>query len=173
LLKYALLHLSNFEDAQDCTQEALLAAIASPASYSNRASYKTYIFSILKNKVSDCLRRRYRNHANHSSADHNDFVDWFDGNGHWSENEEIAKWDDPADSLASKQFLAALDICIHNLPPRIAQIFSLKEFMDYEPETICVELEVSKEVYWQSMSRARKIIQACLHIRHMRGSNGL
>ena len=173
LLKYALIHLSSVDDAQDCVQEALLATIANEADFNGNASYKTYIFSILKNKVADCLRLRYRSHAEYSSVDHDDFDDCFDGKGHWSENEEIASWDAPADELASKQFLAVLDLCIHNLPPKLAQIFSLKEFMGYEPESICLDLKVSKDVYWQSMSRARKTIQNCLNIRYFGGGRGL
>lgn len=169
LLKYAHIHLSNVEDAKDCVQEALMAVIVGASSFANQSSYKTYVFSILKNKIADCLRLSYRRHAQHSNHSHTDadeFDHWFDQKGHWSAHEDIASWGLPEDELAAKQFLAILDLCIHQLPPKIAQIFSLKEFMDYEPTKICLELEVSKEVYWQSMSRARKTIQTCLNIRH-------
>ena len=173
LLRYAQLHLSSEADAQDCVQETMLALISSEAKFSNKASYKTFVFAILKNKVADCLRSQYRKHAEHSSDQENEFDFWFTDEGHWSANENVDSWDDPADELASKQFLALLDVCIHNLPPKIAQIFSLKEFMDYEPLEICSELKVSKDVYWQSMSRARKTIQTCLNIRYFGGNRGL
>lgn len=173
LLKFALIHLSNSEDAEDCVQEVMLSILSREDQFSNKSSFKTYVFSILKNKIADCLRQRYRSHAEHSNPDHDDLDDWFDEKGHWLDNEEVATWNGPSDLLDAKQFLAILDICIHHLPPKIAQIFSLKELMDYEPESICAELEVSKEVYWQSMSRARRTIQICLNIRYFGDSRGL
>ena len=78
LLKYAQIHLRRNEGTQDCVQEVMLAILANGGQYTSSASYKTYIFSILKNKIADCLRLHYQSLAKHQNVNEDDFDIWFD-----------------------------------------------------------------------------------------------
>ncbi len=83
LLTYALIHLSNSDDATDCVQEVMVSILSREDQFSNKSNFKTYVFYILNNKIAGCLLQRYRIHAEHSNLDHDDLDDWFDEKGHW------------------------------------------------------------------------------------------
>ena len=50
--------LGSLQDAEDALQETLLAALQSAGRFAGRASERTWLTTILKNKVVDRLRRR-------------------------------------------------------------------------------------------------------------------
>lgn len=169
MLRFARLHLSHPEDAEDCVQDTLLAYWAKLGQFDGRASLKTYLFGILKNKVADKLRGRYRDKWESPEMDDDDFDAWFNENGRWHAQEQMPRWAEPEGELAARQFLEVLDICLNGLPEKIAAVFSMRELMDMQAAEICEHLGVSKDLYWQCMSRARKGIQMCLGKRWFEG----
>lgn len=100
-----------------------------------------------------------------------DFDGLFDKSGAWQAQEGVSVWGEPEGDLHTRQFLAVLDICLDKLPEKIAAVFSMKEFMDMQADEICQHLNVSKDLYWQCMSRARKSIQLCLTTRWFEGEH--
>lgn len=48
MIKFALLQLSSFQQAEDVVQEALTSAFEHLKSFSGRAAFKTWVFAILK-----------------------------------------------------------------------------------------------------------------------------
>jgi RNA polymerase sigma-70 factor (ECF subfamily) len=169
MLRFARVHLSHAEDAEDCVQDTLLAYWAKPGQFDGRASLKTYLFGILKNKVADKLRARYRDKFETPELIEDDFDAWFTPTGAWQEDARLPTWSEPDGALAARQFLEVLDICLNHLPQKIAAVFSMKELMEMESLEICQHLGVSKDLYWQCMSRARKSIQLCLTQRWFNG----
>jgi RNA polymerase sigma-70 factor, ECF subfamily len=170
MLKFARLHLSHAEDAEDCVQDTLLAFWAKPGQFDGRASLKTYLFGILKNKVADKLRARYRDKFETVETATDDFDVLFTHQGGWQADEQVSRWAEPDGELATRQFLDVLDICLNHLPEKTAAVFSMKELMEMDTPEICKHLGVSKDLYWQCMSRARKSIQLCMTQRWFGGS---
>lgn len=170
MLKFARFHLSHLEDAEDCVQDTFLAFCASPGQFDGRASFKTYLFGILKNKVMDKLRLRYRNKFESPEMRQDEFDQLFTDNGHWQADEQVANWAEPEGPLRTRQFLDVLDICLNHLPEKIAAVFSMKELMEMDASEICEQLSMSKDLYWQCMSRARKGIQLCMTQRWFGGA---
>jgi len=171
MLKFARLHLSHLEDAEDCVQDAMLAYWAKPSQFDGRASLKTYMFGILKNKVADKLRGRYRDKWDSADLGEDDFDVWFTEKGLWHSQEQMSHWAEPEGDLVTRQFLEVLDLCLHGLPEKIATVFSMKELMEMDAAEICAHLGVTKDLYWQCMSRARKSIQVCLGQRWFQGAS--
>ena len=60
LLRYASLQLRDRDAAEDAVQEALLAALASRASFAGRSNLRTWLTGILKHKIVDHIRRAGR-----------------------------------------------------------------------------------------------------------------
>ncbi len=58
--KFALLQLADTESAEDAVREVLMSALKNQASFKSRASLKTWVFAILKNKIADILRQNKR-----------------------------------------------------------------------------------------------------------------
>lgn len=173
LLRFARLHLQPDEEAEDAVQDTLLAVLAAPAAAPPRGGgprqgdARGYLFGILKHKITDRLRARYRHGtppAASTTAGGADTLDaeLFDSRGHWQTGAGPALWHDPESQLQNSQFFAVLEACVSKLPPKPARVFSMKELLDCDADEICATLAITRADYWQCMSRARKQLQLCL-----------
>ena len=63
MLRFADMQLRNREQAEDAVQEALTGALSGREKFASRASLRTWVLSILKNKIVDVLRRKVRENA--------------------------------------------------------------------------------------------------------------
>ena len=86
-MRFARLQLRSDAAAEDAVQEALLSALQGAAGFSGAASLKTWVFSILRNKIVDDIRRRAREpELNRPDNDDDGGLDeLFIENGHWAE----------------------------------------------------------------------------------------
>lgn len=171
MLRFARLHLSNSSDAEDAVQETFAALLSTVGNTIDTQDPRSYLFGILRHKVMDKLRHRYRNPSStlHTPEDDLDEL-LFDQAGHWIEHSAPQHWHCPETHMENNQFFQVVDICVNNLPPKTARVFSMKEFLDSEAEEICNTLNISKSDYWQCLSRARKQIQLCLNERWFGGA---
>ncbi len=162
MLRFAQLHLQPREDAEDAVQDALLGVLTLPADRIPSAP-RRYLFGILKHKITDRLRQKYRHGPSVDAAFVDDLdAELFHEGGHWVASVAPTTWHSPESQLQSDQFFQVVDVCIDKLPAKPARVFSMKELLDCEPDEICDTLGLSKADYWQCMSRARKQIQLCL-----------
>ena len=173
LLRFARLHLQPDEEAEDAVQDTLLAVLAAPAAAPPRGGgprqgdARGYLFGILKHKITDRLRARYRHgtppaaSATAGGADALD-AELFDSRGHWQTGAGPTLWHDPESQLQNSQLFAVLEACVSKLPPKPARVFSMKELLDCDADEICATLAITRADYWQCMSRARKQLQLCL-----------
>ena len=164
MLRFALLHLQPREDAEDAVQDALAALLTTQPELLFQTDPKHYLFGILRNKVMDRLRRKYRAEIGYTEAFADDIDNTlFDDRGHWVDGVAPAAWVAPDEKLHSDQFFAVVDLCVLKLPAKPARVFSMKEFLECDADEICSTLNLSKSDYWQCMSRARKQLQLCLN----------
>ena len=161
LLRYAAMELRNREVAEDCVQEALLAALSAPASFEGRSNLRTWLTGILKHKIVDAIRRQSRERpVEGPEEDLTDLDALFNETGHWADRPQ--PWDDPDGALHQKQFLAALETCLAGLPARTAQVFMLREHLGLETAEICKELGLTSTNCWVLLYRARMLLRECL-----------
>ena len=162
LLRYASLQLRDAAAAEDCVQEALLAALAGEASFEGRANLRTWLTGILKHKIVDAIRRQAREPAlpEESEADLEEFDGLFSRRGHWSEWQPA--WGDPDAALEQSQFFRALEACLARLPARTAQAFMMREHLGLETGEICKELGITPTHCWVLLYRARMTLRECL-----------
>lgn len=162
LLRYATLELRDRETAEDCVQEALLAALAGEASFEGRANLRTWLTGILKHKIVDAMRRSSRERTfdgeDEQGASHFDRL--FDERGHWIEFPP--DWGEPDGALEQKQFMQALERCLAGLPARTAQAFMLREHMGLDTDEICKQLGLTATHCWVLLYRARMALRECL-----------
>lgn len=164
MLRFARLHLQPREEAEDAVQDTLAALLELSADTLAQADPRRYLFGILKHKITDRVRRKYRPEVGYDEAfaDELDNV-LFNERDHWVAGVAPQAWTAPDEQLKTEQFFAVVDICVHKLPAKPARVFSMKEILECEAEEICSTLGLSKADYWQCMSRARKQIQLCLN----------
>jgi RNA polymerase sigma-70 factor (ECF subfamily) len=165
LLRYATLQLRDAAAAEDAVQDALLAALSAEASFAGRSNLRTWLTGILKHKIVDIIRRQSRDRPAadlETAGDEAEFDALFDRRGHWDEAPDA--WQQPEGSLQQKQFLAALEACLRDLPERTARVFMMREHLGLDTPEICKELGISATHCWVMLHRARMALRLCLEM---------
>ncbi len=175
LLRFARLQLRDAGAAEDAVQETLLAALTGSHSFESRSSYKTWLISILRNKIIDIIRDQGREVPASSLADDEagdeQLADTlFDRRGHWQAEARPARWADPEASFEQKQFWAVFEACLDRLPAKAARVFMMREFLGLETDEICKETGMSTSNCWVVLHRARQGLRTCLDTRWFAGA---
>jgi RNA polymerase sigma-70 factor (TIGR02943 family) len=178
LLRFAFLQLRNRDLAEDVVQEALAAAFAARQRFEQRASVKTWVFKILKNKIVDHFRDRWNKDrvelagaraGNNSDSDSNnddqEFDALFESNEQWRPSTMPTSWSDPEQSFENHEFWVVFETCMTKLPEAGARVFSMREFLGLEVDEICKELAIKQSNCWVLLHRARMHLRLCLQKR--------
>jgi RNA polymerase sigma-70 factor (ECF subfamily) len=168
LIRFAMLHLRNAELAEDIVQDTLMAAFMGKEQFEQRSSMKTWVFSILKNKIINSHRdlwNKRRIELSGSADDDNEFDFLYKANAHWNPSERPASWGNPEISLDNEQFWQVFHICMTDLSESSARVFSMREFLELEVEEICQELQITTSNCYQLLHRARMKLRFCLQKR--------
>lgn len=165
MLKFATLQLRDASIAEDAVQEALIAAHAAKESFEGRAQLKTWVFSILRNKIIDILRERIR-HPTQSltqeDGSDDELDELFDENGRWRKESQPTDWGQPEKAFKNEQFWQVFEICLESMKENVARVFMMREFLGLNTAEICKELEVSESNCWVILHRARSRLRVCL-----------
>lgn len=167
LLRFARLQLRDAGAAEDAVQETMLAALAGGQRFEHRSSYKTWLISILRNKIIDVIRSQGRERPLSTLADDDEgeaaMVDaLFETDGHWRAEVSPARWADPEASLEQQQFWRVFEACLDHLPAKTARVFMMREVLGLETDEICKETGISTSNCWVVLHRARLALRACL-----------
>jgi RNA polymerase sigma-70 factor (ECF subfamily) len=166
LYAYALRRVRRPEVAEDLVQDTLLAALQFPDRFAQRSSTRTWLTGILKNKIADHLRVRYRHERLYSDSLEDDQL--FNRRGAWKV--PVPNWCvDPRELAERGEFRAALDTCMAKLPKRMAHLFICRASGD-TTDQLCRELEITTDNAWMLLSRARSRLRQCLTIGWFTGS---
>jgi RNA polymerase sigma-70 factor (TIGR02943 family) len=168
LMRFARLQLRNDAWAEDAVSETLLAALAKPQSFEQRAQLRTWLVGILKHKIIDAIRLRSREVALDSdedgSASASDELDalMFKADGHFCTPPQ--DWSQPDQRMGSQQFFKILEACLDKLPPAMGRVFLMREWMELESDEICKELQISQTNLYVLLHRARLRLRECLQL---------
>lgn len=163
MLRFARLQLRDDQAAEDAVQEAIVAAIASRERYAGRSKLKTWVFSILRNKIIDLIRERQRHPVQSFDEGLDSELDkLFDKRGHWNREWRPTEWKKPEQDLEDEQFWRVFDACLNYLPENTARVFMMREMLGLDTEEICRELSISESNCWVILHRARSRLRLCL-----------
>ncbi|AEF53263.1 RNA polymerase factor sigma-70 [Marinomonas posidonica] len=168
MLKFAMLQVKDAQLAEDAVQEAMLSAYQNIDKFGRQAALKTWVFSILKNKLIDLLRKEKRlvvasqleEGPNISGEALMDKL--FSENGHWQKHERPQKWDDPDHGIENEHFWRVFDACLNALPEKYGRLFMMREFLEMETPEICHNEEISVTSLNVTLYRARLRLRECL-----------
>jgi RNA polymerase sigma-70 factor (TIGR02943 family) len=162
----AINKISSIEIAEDLVQETFLSAFASFEKFKNNSQPKTWLISILNNKIIDFYRKKSDKHVSldqlyeekaGAMAD-----EIFDKNGKWALPESSTIWAEDKNLLDDEGFNQALSKCIDSLPSKWALAINSKYLLDKETQEICQDLELTTSNYWQIMHRAKLMLKKCI-----------
>ena len=160
LYGYAVRRVGRADVAEDLVQETLLAGVRAWPSYDGRAEPGTWLTGILRHKVADHLRARYRRGRPDAAATAADEAA-FDARGRW--RTPVASWSgDPHRLAEGAEFRRAVDACLAKLPRRTADVFRRRVEEGTSTADLCAELGITADNAWALLHRARLRLQACL-----------
>lgn len=164
LYGYALARLQDPSVAEDLVQETFLAALGALKNFRGHSSIKTWLTGILKHKIMDHLRRKYRQAPrDYGAPDGRDRDGFFDEHGAWKL--KPTNWSaDPYRLVQQQQFMETLFKCLAGLSDQAARAFVLREMEGMSTEDLCKVLEISATNSWVILHRARMKLRRCLEV---------
>ena len=162
LLKIARIQLRDETLAEDLVADALAQAFERRAQFRGGSSLRTWLTSILKNRIVDFLRKSWREQPLEpaSDDDENAIDRIFDASGHYIHMPSDVR--DPAELSQQDNFLSAVQHCVDRLPKRIGQVFVLREVFGTDTKELCKDLNLTSSNVWVQLYRARMMLRQCL-----------
>jgi len=166
LYAYTITRINDEEQARDLVQETFLAALEKAQNFEGRSSERTWLTSILKNKIIDIYRKKSSAFAKRTDVleaeeEQQDFFESSDG--HWKAAHAPQPFGiEHYDPLHNKEFTSILQKCMQKLPALWSAVFTMKHMDDETTEFICNELKVTQSNYWVIIHRAKINLRACL-----------
>lgn len=166
LYSWALHKTSSVETAEDLVQETFLSAFRNFDSFREKSRPKTWLISILKNKIIDHYRKAVNNYVSLDSEDVQSgrqiAESQFDKYGQWTPNNMGSYWEEDKHLLDDPEFLKILDICMQDLPAKWLIAVNFTYFSGISSRDICQELNVRPSNYWQIIHRSKLLLKKCI-----------
>jgi RNA polymerase sigma-70 factor (ECF subfamily) len=153
--------VSDKELAADLVQETFLAAAEKINAFRGESNPKTWLFSILNNKIID----HYRQKVKRPIQFENNTLAFFFGEDHeWKENRKPGNWqlENETNLLDDDSFNSVLKQCLDALPETWGICVKLKYLSERKGDDICQELDISTSNYWQIIHRAKLQLRDCI-----------
>lgn len=160
LFSYTLKKIDEEEVAKDLVQETFIAAFQGLDNFKSKSQPKTWLFSILKNKIAQFYRAQYKKDEVCFSQMPNKY---FDVDGKWIEQNH-KKWGNNPELSEDEDFKKVFRLCIANLPKSWQAIIKSKFFDMKKGKEICDEFEITEANYWQLVHRSKLNLRECLTI---------
>jgi RNA polymerase sigma-70 factor, ECF subfamily len=153
MLRFARRRIRDEALAEDAVQDALVAALASRASFRGKSALRTWLIGILNHKIQDAFRRETRYVKL-------DIADAEDGSGN---DERVAAMaacgsvgEDPLAQVTFRRVQAALLDEVEKLPAGLRSVFLMQAVEGVETSEVCRQLNITPENCWVRLHRARK-----------------
>jgi RNA polymerase sigma-70 factor (ECF subfamily) len=165
LFKFACNRVGDRETAKDLVQETFLSALQNLESFRGESSQKTWLISILKNKIIDYYRKSTKGKSVPliDEGGTSELDKYFDEEGEWKSSAGPVSWNASGyQILRSKEFLEILQKCLSKLSDDRRSVFVSKYLDELESDEICKQLELTSSNYWVIMHRAKLQIRQCI-----------
>jgi RNA polymerase sigma-70 factor (TIGR02943 family) len=169
LYSWAFFKTSSKEIAEDLVQDTFLAAFHKIDSFEGKSQPKTWLFSILNNKVIDYYRLSSRTTKKNLSLTENSSFELSDGlfnsHGCWKTNDIGTLWNQEEELLDNPDFNMVMEECMNSLPQKWKLALTSKYLSEKKTEAICQELEITTSNYWQIIHRSKLLLRKCLELK--------
>lgn len=165
LFRFAQFRVRRTDIAEELVQETFLAAWKGIERFEGKSSLKTWLVTILKNKIMDHFRKASRDQevsATESSEGGDERMDaLFNRFGIW--RTLLEEWKTTPEGLIEQQgFVEQVRNCIDNLPQRMKEVFTLRSVEDVPTSEVCEMMNISENNLWVILYRARMQLRSCL-----------
>jgi len=167
MLSWAAHKVSDVETAEDLVQDSFLAAYHSLEKFENKSSPKTWLMSILNNKIVDHYRKNARSISSNGKFTEDSAISltdsFFNERGRWQSADSFStNWGDEIHLLDNTAFNEVLKLCLEDLPENWRTAITAKYLMQKSADDICQELGITSSNYWQIIHRAKLMLKKCI-----------
>ncbi|GAD06613.1 membrane protein [Porphyromonas crevioricanis] len=159
LLNRALSMVADKEDAMDLVQEVFISASSAYDRFQGKSSPLTWLQNILRNKIADFYRDRYRKPQVVSMSD------FFDQSGSWTDHSVLQEWspnlEEPEDE---KALMDTLDKCLEHLPVHWQITVKRYYIEEKKANEVCQELDIATTNLWKILQRSRMQLRKCIEL---------
>ncbi len=145
MYNWALFRVGDTGTAEDLVQESFLSALHAIDGYKEKSSPRTWLFSILKNKIADHYRKQFKMQIVNESrlsgdGDPTFWERYFSPDNSWKPETVISKWEDEeTELLDDMEFRQILEECLKALSRNGFLALQYKYLEEKEGKTICQE----------------------------------
>lgn len=166
LFKYAKARVQDTAVAEDLVQDTFLSALKHWEGFRQESAVKTWLFSILKNKILNYYRKAAKELLISGLAPEDlPQNPYFTPGGKWNGKQSPkAGRSENLTELEAKEFYKVLRSCREKLQELQNAVFTLKYLDDMNSQEICKELEISVSYYWTLMHRAKLQLRKCMEL---------
>ncbi len=160
---WAFRRTSNQNIAEDLVQDTFVAAFHALNSFEGK-NPKAWLFSILKHKIMDYFRQKYKMQYVDAGNQQDDYLgQFFNKDQSWNEAQKPGDWlAHEEELLDNEQFRKVLYFCMEQLPEQWSVAMKLKYLQERKGPAICEDLGISQANFWQILHRAKMQLRACL-----------
>lgn len=166
LYSWAFYKTSSTTTSEDLVQETFLAAVNAFDQFQQKSSPKTWLFSILNNKIKDHYRKKDKAPLSleRITEEHAYEItdNLFDINGMWQPTQKQSIWEDEMHILDNLEFKNVMANCMDDLPHKWRTAIDSKFLLEKNAQEICQELAISVSNYWQVIHRAKLLLKHCI-----------
>ncbi len=166
LFKYAKARVQDEAVAEDLVQDAFLSALKHWEGFREESTVKTWLFSILKNKILNYYRKAARELLiSGLTLENLPENPYFTPVGKWNvkQSPEAGRSENLTE-LEAKEFYKVLLSSREKLQELQNAVFTMKYLDDLNSQEICKELEISVSYYWTLMHRAKLQLRKCMEL---------
>ncbi|MFT7157269.1 MAG: RNA polymerase sigma-70 factor (TIGR02943 family) [Parvicella sp.] len=146
--------------SEDLVQETFIVAIQKSDKFRGESAPKTWLTSILKNKIADFYRKKKKEGI--VGEDIEDLTLSFTDNGHWSPTSNSNPFEFEGPLLNNQEFTDVFYSCIDNLPDLWRSVIKMKYVNPQKSNEICKELEITDTNLWQIVHRSKLKLRSCI-----------
>jgi len=158
---YARHLLGPDQDLEDVVQESFAAALRALPRFDGRSRLKTWLFSILHNKVSDLIAARTRARSREEPLGEDPLAGAFDERGGWRQP-PVDRLPSPESRAYSKELRGSLAEAVDRLPPMQREVFLLRDVQGFAGKEVCNILDIKPTHQRVLLHRARVALRAAL-----------
>jgi RNA polymerase sigma-70 factor (ECF subfamily) len=145
LLAIASKWLRSGDRTEDAVQSTLLAALIGASKYRGKASLRTWLTAILRNRIVDEHRRIAREPLATDLG---------------AEAPDSHSWADPAAEVEAMQTATQLQRRLNSLPAACSEAFVMHELEGHRSDAVRARLDLTPDRLWQCLHRARRKLRA-------------
>ncbi len=164
LFRFAILRVRKRELAEDLVQDTLLDGVRSLAKFSGKSSERSWLVGILKHKIADHFRKSGRESSFTDMEFLKDEMSHKFEDGFWNHDLGPKDWQESEEVKYRDEFWMTMRMCLEKLPPRVAQVFMMREMDGAKTTDMCEDFNISQSNLWVMLHRARMALRECLEI---------